>query len=182
MELHPFMRTVEAAGQRPGIPTSPNLFVWDREYMKAVETVPFHEIFCFKNADKLLFFVNIYKLQSALLGDPRGRIQSDLLESHNILHCMCCSQRGTTLLPSMHDTSILYTLAQEHADVINLHDWYQSFKRILSPRNSKAKTTSKSKKRKDRCEEPEPPAEASIQYPFSVFASSFETMLTNSYS
>ncbi|KAJ4917305.1 Ribosome maturation protein Sdo1/SBDS protein [Raphanus sativus] len=99
MELHPFMRTVEAAGQRPGIPTSPK-----------------------------------------------------------------------------------YTLAQEHADVINLHDWYQSFKRILSPRNSKAKTTSKSKKQKDRCEEPEPPAEASIQYPFSVFASSFETMLTNSYS
>ncbi|XP_056846196.1 origin of replication complex subunit 3-like [Raphanus sativus] len=79
---------------------------------------------------------------------------------------MCCSQRGTTLLPSMHDTSILYTLAQEHADVINLHDWYQSFKRILSPRNSKAKTTSKSKKRKDRCEEPEPPAEASIQARF----------------
>ncbi|KAG2300354.1 hypothetical protein Bca52824_036826 [Brassica carinata] len=129
-----------------------------REYMKPVETVPFNEILCFKNVDKL---------QSALLGDPRGRIQSDLLESHSILNCLCCSQRGTTLLPSMHDTSILYALAQEHADVINLHDWYQSFKTILIPRNSKAKskskTTSKSKKRKERCEEPEPPAEASIQ-------------------
>lgn len=43
-----------------------------------------------------------------MLGDPRGRIQSDLLESHSILNCSCCSQRGTTLLPSMHDTSILW--------------------------------------------------------------------------
>ncbi|CAN6872763.1 unnamed protein product [Brassica oleracea] len=185
MELHPFMRNVEAAGQRPGLPTSPKkhasrshsklekelkamtdkisavIEFMLREYMKPVETVPFNEILCFKNVDKL---------QSALLGDPRGRIQSDLLESHSILNCLCCSQRGTTLLPSMHDTSILYTLAQEHADVINLHDWYQSFKTILIPRNSKAKskskTTSKSKKRKERYEEPEPPAEASIQARF----------------
>nr|VDD33554.1 unnamed protein product [Brassica oleracea] len=185
MELHPFMRNVEAAGQRPGLPTSPKkhasrshsklekelkamtdkisavIEFMLREYMKPVETVPFNEILCFKNVDKL---------QSALLGDPRGRIQSDLLESHSILNCLCCSQRGTTLLPSVHDTSILYALAQEHADVINLHDWYQSFKTILIPRNSKAKskskTTSKSKKRKERCEEPEPPAEASIQARF----------------
>lgn len=65
-----------------------------------------------------------------------------------------------------------YTLAQEHADVINLHDWYQSFKTILIPKSSKAKqkskSSSKSKKRKDICEEPEAPAEALIQYPFLV--------------
>ncbi|KAG7550894.1 Origin recognition complex subunit 3, partial [Arabidopsis thaliana x Arabidopsis arenosa] len=185
MELHPFMRSVEAAGQRQGLPNSPKkhasrshsklekelkamtdkvatvIEFMLREYMKPVESVPFHEILCFKNVDKL---------QSALLGDPRGRIQLDLLESHNILHCVCCSQRGTTLLPSMHDTSILYTLAQEHADVINLHDWYQSFKTILIPKSSKAKqkskSSSKSKKRKDICEEPEAPAEALIQARF----------------
>ncbi|EOA20033.1 hypothetical protein CARUB_v10000310mg [Capsella rubella] len=185
MELHPFMRSVEAAGQRQGLPNSPKkhasrsiskhekelkamtdkvavvIEFMLREYMKPVENVPFHEILCFKDVDKL---------QSALLGDPRGRIQSDLLESHNILHCVCCSKRGTNLLPSMHDTSILYTLAQEHADVINLHDWYQSFKTILVPRTSKAKpkskSSSKSKKRKDICEEPEAPAEALIQARF----------------
>ncbi|XP_010492584.1 PREDICTED: origin of replication complex subunit 3-like [Camelina sativa] len=185
MELHPFMRSVEAAGQRQGLPTSPKkhasrshskhekelkamtdkvaavIEFMLREYMKPVESVPFQEIVCFKNVDIL---------QSALLGDPRGRIQSDLLESHNILHCVCCSKRGTNLLPSMHDTSILYTLAQEHADVINLHDWYQSFKSILIPRSSKAKpkskSSSKSKKRKDMCEEPEAPTEALIQARF----------------
>ncbi|CAN8300172.1 unnamed protein product [Cochlearia groenlandica] len=187
MELHPLMRSVEAAGQRQGLPTSPKkhasrsisklekelkamtdkvtsvIEFMLREYMKPVESVPFNEILCFKNVDKL---------QSALLGDPRARIQSDLLESHSILQCMCCSQRGTTLLPSMHDTSILYKLAQEHADVINLHDWYQSFKTILIPRISKAKqkpkTSSKSKKRKDRCEEEEPeaPSESLIQARF----------------
>jgi origin recognition complex subunit 3 len=179
------MRAVEAAGQRQGLPNSPKkhasrsnsklekelkamtdkvatvIEFMLREYMKPVESVPFHEILCFKNVDKL---------QSALLGDPRGRIQLDLLESHDILHCVCCSQRGTTLLPSMHDTSILYKLAQEHADVINLHDWYQSFKTILIPRSSKAKqkskSSSKSKKRKEICEEPEAPAEALIQARF----------------
>ncbi|XP_010453832.1 PREDICTED: origin of replication complex subunit 3 [Camelina sativa] len=185
MELHPFMRSVEAAGQRQGLPNSPKkhasrshskhekelkamtdkvaavIEFMLREYMKPVESVPFQEIVCFKNVDIL---------QSALLGDPRGKIQSDLLESHNILHCVCCSKRGTNLLPSMHDTSILYTLAQEHPDVINLHDWYQSFKTILIPRSSKAKpkskSSSKSKKRKDMCEEPEAPTEALIQARF----------------
>ncbi|XP_010420371.1 PREDICTED: origin of replication complex subunit 3-like [Camelina sativa] len=185
MELHPFMRSVEAVGQRQGLPNSPKkhasrshskhekelkamtdkvaavIEFMLREYMKPVESVPFQEIVCFKNVDML---------QSALLGDPRGRIQSDLLESHNILHCVCCSKRGTNLLPSMHDTSILYTLAQEHADVINLHDWYQSFKTILIPRSSKAKpkskSSSKSKKRKDMCEEPEAPTETLIQARF----------------
>ncbi|KAK0593294.1 hypothetical protein LWI29_034421 [Acer saccharum] len=130
-----------------------------RDYMQPIESIPLHEVFCFKNVEKL---------QSALIGDPRRRIQVDLLESHIILRCRCCSGSGNTLLPTMHDTSIMYNLAQEHGDLINLHDWYQSFKStVLCPR-SKRKQKSKqspSKKRKNLTE-PENLSEAAIQARF----------------
>ncbi|KAK2658426.1 hypothetical protein Ddye_004959 [Dipteronia dyeriana] len=130
-----------------------------RDYMQPIECIPLHEVFCFKN---------VKKLQSALIGDPRRWIQVDLQESHMILCCRCCSGSGNTLLPTMHDTSIMYNLAQEHGDLINLHDWYQSFKStVLCPR-SKRKQKSKqalSKKRKNLTE-PENLSEAAIQARF----------------
>ncbi|KAG1355439.1 putative Origin of replication complex subunit 3 [Cocos nucifera] len=39
----------------------------------------------------------------------------------------------------MHDTSIMYSLAQEYGDVINLHDWYQSFKATVVSASTKTK-------------------------------------------
>nr|GEW88257.1 hypothetical protein [Tanacetum cinerariifolium] len=73
-----------------------------RDHMQPIECIPFHEIVCFKNVDKL---------QAALCGDPRRRIQLDLLECYNFLKCRITGQPD------------LYTLAQEHGDLINLHDW-----------------------------------------------------------
>ncbi|XP_010550262.1 PREDICTED: origin of replication complex subunit 3 [Tarenaya hassleriana] len=137
-----------------------------REYMKPVESHPFHEIVCFKNVDKL---------QSALIGDPRRRIQLDLLEFHKILCCSCCSKKCSSVSPSMHDTSIMYKLAQEHADVINLHDWYEAFKMILVPpsnkgrQNPKASPQKNKKKRMKDTAEPKAaaaPAESLIQARF----------------
>ncbi|KAH9771289.1 Origin of replication complex subunit 3 [Citrus sinensis] len=131
-----------------------------RDYMQPVECSPLHEIVCFKNVETL---------QLALIGDPRRRIQIDLLESYKILRCSCCSRSGHSLLPSLHDTSILYNLAQEHGDHINLHDWYQSFKSKVCSSRSKGKHKSKQsplpKKRKDM-NEPDKPCEASIQARF----------------
>ncbi|KAJ0015141.1 hypothetical protein Pint_20969 [Pistacia integerrima] len=131
--------------------------VWD--YMQPIECLPFHEIICFKNVEKL---------QLALIGDPRRRIQVDLLEFYKILRCSCCSRIGDTLSPSMHDTSIMYNLAQEHGDYINLHDWYNSFKStVLCPINkgkNKSKQSPIPKKRKEM-NEPKKQSEASIQYP-----------------
>ncbi|MCL7048230.1 hypothetical protein MKW94_003930 [Papaver nudicaule] len=95
-----------------------------KDYLKPVESSPFHEIFCFKHVDIL---------QSALIGDPRKMIQVDLLKSHAYLHCSCCNKSKDSLLPSVNDTSIIYQLAQEHGDLINLHDWFQSFKAIILP-------------------------------------------------
>ncbi|KAG5569203.1 hypothetical protein H5410_058969 [Solanum commersonii] len=110
----------------------------------------------------------------ALAGDPRRKIQIDLLNFYKILKCGCCSNSGGTLSPSMHDTSImllrwtfhvpfpiilyaflpmkevLYTLAQEHGDLINLHDWFQSFKASISSSGKKGlKKLASPKKRKE---------------------------------
>lgn len=82
-------------------------------------------------------------LQIALLGDPRKRTQSDLLEFNKYLCCSCCSNRENKLLPSFHDTSIMYILAQEHGDVINIHDLYQSFKATITSPPAKARSKSK---------------------------------------
>ncbi|KAL2329275.1 hypothetical protein Fmac_022702 [Flemingia macrophylla] len=115
-----------------------------RNFLRPIEGMPFHEIFCFKNVEKL---------QLVLIGDPRRRIQVDLLEFHKILKCSCCSKSGNSLVPSRHDSSIMYSLAQEHGDLINIHDWFQSFRSIVLQHKNKRKQTAKQspslKKRKD---------------------------------
>ncbi|XP_048225838.1 origin of replication complex subunit 3 isoform X5 [Ricinus communis] len=131
-----------------------------RNHLQPVECIPFHEIICFKSVDNL---------QAALLGHPRRRIQVDLLEFHNIIHCSCCRRSGNSLLPSVHDSSIMYSLAQEHGDLVNLHDWYQSFKSVILSSSNKGKHRSKhspSPKKRKVTTETAKPSEASIQARF----------------
>ncbi|KAK8590015.1 hypothetical protein V6N12_024401 [Hibiscus sabdariffa] len=73
-----------------------------RDYMLPMESIPFHEIFCFKDVDKLRLVST-----EALIGDPRRRIQVDLIEFQKLLCCSCCTRGSSGLLPSMHDTSII---------------------------------------------------------------------------
>ncbi|XP_026445983.1 origin of replication complex subunit 3-like [Papaver somniferum] len=133
-----------------------------KDYQEPIESLPFHEIFCFKHVDIL---------QSALIGDPRKMIQVDLLKSHTYLHCSCCNKSGESLLPSMNDTSIIYQLAQEHGDLINLHDWFQSFKAIILPPSNTKKGKRKLqmsplRKKRKVAVEVESISEASIQARF----------------
>ncbi|GJY50216.1 origin recognition complex subunit 3 [Tanacetum coccineum] len=44
---------------------------------------------------------------NALSGDPRRRIQLDLLECHNFLKCSCCSKSSNSPCSSMHDTTLM---------------------------------------------------------------------------
>ncbi|XP_052196841.1 origin of replication complex subunit 3 [Diospyros lotus] len=131
-----------------------------KNYMLPIECIPFHEIACLKNVDKL---------QLALIGDPRRTIQVDLLEFYKFLKCNCCSKSDSMPFSSMHDTSIMYMLAQEHGDLINLHDWYQSFKATILPPRTRGKHRLKQspspKKRKDS-NESQNKSEASIQAQF----------------
>jgi origin recognition complex subunit 3 len=61
-----------------------------------------------------------------------------------------------------------YSLAQEHGDLINLHDWFQSFRTIVlqnkNKRKQKSKNTPLSKKRKEMNGSGDQ-NEASVQYP-----------------
>ncbi|PKU71579.1 hypothetical protein MA16_Dca004421 [Dendrobium catenatum] len=78
-------------------------------------------------------------LVQALIGDPRSVIHDDLLKSDEYLQSTSCSKREHVLSSSIHDTAIMYSLAQEYGDLINLHDWYHSFKTKILISNPKAK-------------------------------------------
>ncbi|KAI8565294.1 hypothetical protein RHMOL_Rhmol03G0247600 [Rhododendron molle] len=128
------------------------------KYMQPIECIPYHEIICFKNVEKL---------QSALMGDPRRTIQVDLLEFHKFLKCSCCSKNGNIPFPSMHDTSIMYMLTQEYGDLINLHDWYQSFKATVLPPRIKGKHRLKhspSPKKRKEAKESQNKSEATVHW------------------
>lgn len=76
-----------------------------------------------------------------------------------------------------------YTLAQEHGDLINLPDWFQSFKTIIShPASTKGKRKLKHsplpRKTKDT-NESENKSEASIQYPSGFNTAWFYFFLTS---
>uniref|UniRef100_A0A6V7QXP7 Uncharacterized protein n=1 Tax=Ananas comosus var. bracteatus TaxID=296719 RepID=A0A6V7QXP7_ANACO len=101
-----------------------------RKYLTPIECAPFHEIICFGHVEIL---------QSALIGDTRRIIQVDLLKPQNHLRCSCCNGDENIVSPTMHDTSIMYSLSQEYGDVINLHDWYQTFKVTISTPTSKSR-------------------------------------------
>ncbi|GFP83155.1 origin of replication complex subunit 3 [Phtheirospermum japonicum] len=130
------------------------------QYIQPIESLPLNEI---------LFFDNVDKLQTALIGDPRRRIQTDLLESHKFLKCSCCSKSCGVTVPSLHDTSIMYSLAQEHGDLINLHEWFHSFKAIVSrppPQAKKRSRMSPSPKKRKESNETQNKSDASIQAEF----------------
>ncbi|KAK2977231.1 hypothetical protein RJ640_028436 [Escallonia rubra] len=96
-----------------------------RDYLQPIECIPFHEICCFKDLDKLQLVRTVYHF-------------------------------------------IWYSLALEHGDLINLHDWYQSFKATIRHPSNKGKHKLKQsispKKRKD-LDESQNRNEASVQYP-----------------
>ncbi|GKE82175.1 origin of replication complex subunit 3 isoform X1, partial [Tanacetum coccineum] len=105
----------------------------------------------------------------ALCGDPRRRVQLDLLECHSFLKCSCCSKSSNAPSSSMHDTTLMYTLAQEHGDLINLHDWYQSFRAIILQKAVKERQRMKvspSPKKRKMTAEPQNITEASVQARF----------------
>ncbi|KAK6140217.1 hypothetical protein DH2020_026015 [Rehmannia glutinosa] len=131
-----------------------------RQYIQPIESIPFNEI---------VFFNNVDKLQTALVGDPRRRIQTDLLESNKFLKCSCCSKNGGAPVPSMHNTSMMYSLAQEHGDLINLSEWFHSFKAIVSqptlPAKKRPRMSPSPRKRKES-NEPQNKSDATIQAEF----------------
>ncbi|PQM38087.1 origin of replication complex subunit 3 [Prunus yedoensis var. nudiflora] len=159
-EIHDKVKELQALLKFEGGSCKLDFTSISRYFMRPIECIQCHEIVCFRNVEKL---------QSALIGDSRKRIQVDLLEFHKILRCSCCSRSGNIPLSSMPDTSIVYILAQEHGDLINLHDWFQSFKTIASQPRRKGECMLKQSplpKRRKEVNESENKSEASIQARF----------------
>lgn len=52
-------------------------------------------------------FMYLFIFTQALIGDPRRRIQVDLLEFQKIIKCTCCSENMNSLLPCAHDSTIM---------------------------------------------------------------------------
>lgn len=96
-----------------------------RQFLVPPDWQPFSEVFCFKN---------VTVLKGALIGETRGKVHLDLLNSREILKCECCPPH--VLRPSLHDTTLAYTLSQEHGDLIQVHSWYRSFAAIFDPPKS----------------------------------------------
>ncbi|KAK9127221.1 hypothetical protein Syun_016018 [Stephania yunnanensis] len=158
-EAAAFRRLKSGCGRRVNEKAAALMECMIKSYLRPIECTPLHEIVCFKQ---------VKMLKSGLIGDPRRTIQIDLLKSHNYLHYNCGSEGGNSPLRSMHDTAILYTLAQEHGDLINLHDWFQSFKSIIllpSP-SKKRKLNPASAKERKQVSEHEDTSEASLQARF----------------
>ncbi|KAG0554621.1 hypothetical protein KC19_12G105700 [Ceratodon purpureus] len=67
-----------------------------------------------------------------MTGATRQKVQLDLLGAQLRLQRECCHPHGP-LSDSMHDPCVGYHLTQEHNELINVHDWYQSFSSICCP-------------------------------------------------
>ncbi|KAG0598890.1 hypothetical protein M758_12G109300 [Ceratodon purpureus] len=67
-----------------------------------------------------------------MTGATRQKVQLHLLDAQLRLQCECCHPDGP-LSDSLHDTCLAYHLLQEHDELINVHDWYQSFSSICCP-------------------------------------------------
>ncbi|KAG9136476.1 hypothetical protein Leryth_018957 [Lithospermum erythrorhizon] len=149
LSIHAVRATINAEKERTKVNEKAAMLLTRmlRKCVRPIECIPGNETVCFQKVDKLQsvkYFEFLLRrpckgVLSALLGDPRRRIQLDLLEFHTFLKCNCCCKNGRMLSLSVYDTSVMYTLAQEHGDLINLHEWFQSFKAAISQPPTKPK-------------------------------------------
>ncbi|KAG0368066.1 Origin recognition complex subunit 3 [Gamsiella multidivaricata] len=102
-----------------------------RTYLACHSSIPLNEIF---------YYSQVAIQQKAFLPQPRASIQTALGQPELYLNCDCChppagSARSSNLadmvLPTQHDTCILYKLYVECGRMINMYDWFTAFGMIL---------------------------------------------------
>ncbi|KAF9931661.1 Origin recognition complex subunit 3 [Mortierella alpina] len=103
-----------------------------RTYLDCHTRMPLNEIF---------YYSQITIQQKAFLPQPRASIQTALGQPELYLNCACCHPpQGTErtrasladmVLPTQHDTCILYKLYVECGRLINMYDWFTAFGMIL---------------------------------------------------
>ncbi|KAI1321579.1 Origin recognition complex subunit 3 [Mortierella claussenii] len=102
-----------------------------KTYLVCHTTMPLNEVF---------YYSQVKIQQKAFLPQPRASIQTALGQPELYLNCECChppsGSSGTTslaelVLPTQHDTCILYKLYVECGRMINMYDWFTAFGMIL---------------------------------------------------
>ncbi|KAG0199401.1 Origin recognition complex subunit 3 [Mortierella sp. GBA30] len=103
-----------------------------RTYLDCHTNMPLNEIF---------YYSQVTIQQKAFLPQPRASIQTALGQPELYLNCTCCHPPTGTertrasladmVLPTQHDTCILYKLYVECGRLINMYDWFTAFGMIL---------------------------------------------------
>ncbi|KAF9428479.1 Origin recognition complex subunit 3, partial [Podila epigama] len=101
-----------------------------KTYLACHTTIPLHEIF---------YYSQVTIQQKAFLPQPRASIQTALGQPEQYLNCNCCrppqgsklTSLADVVLPTQHDTCILYKLYVECGRMINMYDWFSAFGMIL---------------------------------------------------
>ncbi|KAF9191007.1 Origin recognition complex subunit 3 [Haplosporangium sp. Z 767] len=104
-----------------------------RTYLKCHTTMPLNEIF---------YYSQVTIQQKAFLPQPRASVQTALGQPEIYLNCDCCHMPSASdtstrvsladvVLPTQHDTCILYKLYVECGRMINMYDWFTAFGMIL---------------------------------------------------
>lgn len=82
---------------------------------------------------ELFVFSDSQTLRKHIVGAPRASVHQALLNPYHYLQCDCCELESTNqLTASQPDLSIVYKLHLECGKMINLYDWLQAFKAIVS--------------------------------------------------
>ncbi|KAG0300536.1 Origin recognition complex subunit 3 [Dissophora globulifera] len=102
-----------------------------KTYLVCHDQIPLNEIF---------YYSQVTIQQKAFLPQPRASIQTALGQPELYLNCDCChppAGSGASMslaemvLPTQHDTCILYKLYVECGRLINMFDWFTAFGMIL---------------------------------------------------
>lgn len=85
---------------------------------------PLIELFIYSDSDTL---------RKHVVGAPRSAIHQALVNPHYYLDCDCCQlKESSQLTATQPDLSIVYKLHLECGKLINLYDWLQAFKAIVT--------------------------------------------------
>ncbi|OAQ35888.1 hypothetical protein K457DRAFT_13122 [Linnemannia elongata AG-77] len=101
-----------------------------RTYLVCHTSMPLNEIY---------YYSQIAIQQKAFLPQPRASVQTALGQPEVYLNCDCCrppsgsadQSLADMVLPTQHDTCILYKLYVECGRMINMYDWFTAFGMIL---------------------------------------------------
>ncbi|XP_016957269.1 origin recognition complex subunit 3 [Drosophila biarmipes] len=85
---------------------------------------PIHELFVFND---------IATVRRNIIGAPRAALHTALNNPHFYMQCKCCElQDQSQLVGTLPDLSVVYKLHLECGRMINLFDWLQAFRSVVS--------------------------------------------------